>query len=105
MKIGKPQGAMILTFGLILLTGGILVLITVPSWGDWIAGYPATVLAQQIPTQAAPTVQAMINFVFGPLLVQVGSYIKTAGYFGGTLLSLAAIGMSSVGAMIIRKAE
>ena len=40
MRLGKPQGIAAVIFGLILLTGGILVLIFVPSWGRWIADYP-----------------------------------------------------------------
>ena len=104
MEIGKPQGIMVLIMGLLLLTGGILVLLTVPSWGDWIKSYPAQVMQQQIPAQAAGTVQAMIGIVFGPLLVQVGGYVSIAGYFVGSLLTLIALAASSVGTMIIRKA-
>ena len=33
MTVGKPQGIGALVFGLLLLTAGILVLITVPGWG------------------------------------------------------------------------
>ena len=104
MEIGKPQGVMILILGLLLLTGGILVLITVPSWGAWITGYPKLVMQQQIPPQATPIVRAMIGVVFGPLLEQVGGYIQTAGYFVGSLLTLIALAVSSVGTMIIRRA-
>jgi hypothetical protein len=100
MVIGRKQGIGILVFGLLLLTGGILVLVTVPSWGDWIMGYPEQVLQQQVPDQAAPTVQAMIGFVFGPLLEQVGEYIRIAGYFLGSLLTLIALVISSVGTML-----
>ncbi len=104
MKIGKPQGAMILTMGLALLTGGILILVSVPAWGDWIKGYPELVLQQQIPPQAEATVQAMIGIVFGPLLRQVGGYVQAAGYFGGSLLSLISLAVASAGATIIRRA-
>jgi len=100
MAIGKKQGIGILIFGLLLLTGGILVLITVPSWGDWIMDYPAMVLQKQVPAQAAPTVQAMISFVFGPLLEQVGEYIRIAGYFVGSLLTLVALVVTSAGTML-----
>ena len=100
MVIGKKQGIGILVFGLLLLTAGILVLVTVPAWGDWIMGYPAQVLQQPVPEQAAPIVQAMIGIVFGPLLVQVGEYIRTAGYFIGSLLVLIALVVSSAGTML-----
>ena len=104
MNIGKSQGVMVLLLGLLLLTGGILVLITVPSWGNWISDYPTQVMQQQTPAQAAPIVQAMIGIVFGPLLEQVGGYVEIAGYFVGSLLTLIALAVSSVGTMIIRKA-
>jgi hypothetical protein len=104
MKIGKPQGTLILILGLLLLTGGILVLVTVPSWGNWISGYPAQVAQKEIPAQAASVVQAVLGIIFGPLLNQVGEYIKIIGYFVGSLLSLIALAISSVGTMIIRRA-
>jgi hypothetical protein len=103
MKIGKPQGILVLTMGLLLLIGGILVLITVPSWGNWISGYPEQVMKQQIPPQAAPTVQAMIGIIFGPMLIQIGEYIRTIGYFVGSLLTLIALAISSVGTVIIKR--
>ena len=104
MKIGKSQGVMVLILGLLLLTGGILVLVTVPSWGNWISDYPGQVMQQQIPAQAAPIVQAMLGIVFGPLLEQVGEYVEIAGYFVGSLLTIIALAISSVGTMIVRKA-
>ena len=104
MEIGKPQGVMVLILGLLLLTGGILVLITVPSWGAWITGYPEMVMQQQFPPQAAPMVHGMVGIIFGPLLQQVGQYIQTAGYFIGCLITLIALAACSVGTMIIRRA-
>ncbi len=68
MQIGKAQGAVILTVGLCLLTAAILVLVTVPSWGDWVADYPVQAMqtnVQQAPEQAAPIAQAVLNFVLG----------------------------------------
>lgn len=103
MVIGRKQGIALLIFGLVLLTGGILVLITVPAWGDWIADYPALVMQQEIPDQAAPVVQAMIGFVFGPLLEQVGDYMRIAGYFMGSLLTLVSIVIASAGTMASMK--
>lgn len=71
MKIGKEQGIAILVFGLILLTAGILVLVAVPSWGEWIASYPEKIASStSLPAQAAPIVQGMSG-IFGPLLEQV----------------------------------
>jgi hypothetical protein len=107
MKLGKPQGVLVLFLGLCLLTGGILVLITVPSWGNWISDYPehtAQVISQQAPAQAAPIAQAVLSFVLGPLIQQIGGYIKTAGYFVGSLLTLISLTVSFVGSMIIKRA-
>jgi hypothetical protein len=107
LVIGKKQGVAILVFGLLLLTGGILVLVTVPSWGDWIAGYPAQAAQtaqQQVPAQAAPVVQAILGVILGPIITQVGHYIRIAGYFGGSLLTLIAIVLSTVGSTIIGRA-
>lgn len=100
MEIGRKQGMGILIFGLLLLTGGILVLVTVPTWGDWIMGYPSQVLQQPVPDQAAPIVQSMLGIVFGPLLEQVGEYIQIAGYFVGSLLTLIALVVTSAGTML-----
>jgi hypothetical protein len=107
MVIGKKQGAAILVFGLLLLTGGILVLITVPSWGNWIAGYPAQaaqMAQQQAPAQVAPVVQAILNLVLGPIISQVGHYMRIMGYFVGSLLTLVALVVSSAGTTILRRA-
>jgi hypothetical protein len=104
VKIGKPQGVLVLILGLLLLVGGILVLITVPSWGDWISGYPELVMKQQVPDQVAPTVQVMLGIIFGPMLTQIGEYIRIIGYFVGSLFTLIALVISSVGAMIIKRA-
>jgi hypothetical protein len=53
MVIGRKQGIGILILGLLLLTGGILILVVAPSWGSWIADYPAQA-AQTIEQQASP---------------------------------------------------
>lgn len=103
MTIGRPQGLAILILGLLLLVGGILVLISVPSWGDWIASYPAQVAQKQFPPQAAPIAQGMVA-IFGPLLDQVGGYIRIVGYFAGSLLTLIAIIIASAGTMVIKRA-
>jgi hypothetical protein len=106
MVIGKKQGVGILLFGLLLLTGGILVLITVPSWGNWLSDYPAQatqLINQQAPAQVAPMAQSIMNFVLGGLIKQVGGYINTAGYFVGSLLSLIALVVSSAGITIVSK--
>lgn len=101
MKVGKKQGIAIVVFGLILLTAGILVLVAVPSWGKWIADYPAKVASMSLPPQAAPLVQGMSG-IFGPLLKQVGGYIKTVGYFIGSLLTIISLGVTTAGAMVIK---
>jgi hypothetical protein len=101
MEIGKRQGIGIMFLGLILLTGGILVLVSVPSWGDWIARYPASISPGAFPPEAAPMV-ATIGGVFGPLLAQVGGYVQAAGYFVGSLLTLISLGATTTGITIIR---
>jgi hypothetical protein len=87
--------------GLTLLTGGILVLVSVPSWGDWIAGYPATISPGAFPPEAAPMV-GTIGGIFGPLLEQVGGYVQAAGYFVGSLLALISLGATTAGITIIK---
>ncbi len=101
MQIGKAQGVAILILGLLLLTGGILVLISVPSWGNWIANYPKQIAAIPAPAQAVPIVQGMSG-VFGPLLEQVGGYIHVVGYFIGSLLTIVSLCVITAGAMVIR---
>jgi hypothetical protein len=106
MVIGKKQGIVILIFGLCILTAGILVIITVPSWGNWVADYPAQAaqIAQtQAPAQAAPVIQAIINIVLGPIIHQVGQYVQTVGYFVGSLIILISLVICTVGTSIIRK--
>jgi hypothetical protein len=107
MKIGKAQGVMILLAGLVLLTAAILVLVTLPSWGNWVGDYPAQAtqnIAQNAPEQARPVAQSVLSFVLGPVFEQVGGYMKIAGYFVGSLMLLGAISASAAGTMIIRKA-
>lgn len=101
MKLGKAQGMGIGVFGLILLIGGILVLVYVPSWGNWIANYPSQVAQMPFPPEAAPIAKG-IGGVLGSLLVQVGGYLRTAGYFIGSLLTIASLGVLCLSAMVIR---
>jgi hypothetical protein len=63
MVLGKKQGAAMLIFGLLLLTGAILVLITVPSWGNWIADYPAQAaqVAQAISPSSGILCRELVN--------------------------------------------
>ncbi len=101
MKIGKAQGVGILILGLLLLAGGILVLVSVPSWGNWIANYPKQIAGISAPPQAAPIVQGMSG-VFGPLLEQVGGYIRVVGYFVGSILTIVSLCIITAGATVIR---
>jgi prepilin signal peptidase PulO-like enzyme (type II secretory pathway) len=100
MVIGRKQGIGILILGLLLLTAGILVLVVAPSWGSWIADYPAQAaqtIEQQATPEAAPIAQTVLGFVLGPLIEQVGGYIQTAGYFAGSLLTFIALVVTTVG--------
>ena len=101
MKVGKPQGIAAVVFGLILLTGGVLVLINVPSWGRWIADYPQQLASAQVPPEATSVVQGMRG-AFGPLLEQGGGYIQRIGYFVGSLLTIVSLGPIGIGAMLIK---
>ncbi len=101
MKIGKPQGFGIFTMGLIFLTGAILVFISVPTWGQFIHDYPSTIDASQLPAQTQPLAGG-IKAVFGPLLEQVGGYMRVAGYFGGSLLTVISCAMMGAGITIIK---
>ena len=101
MRVGKPPGIAAVAFGLILLTGGILVLVTVPSWGSWIADYPQQLANAQVPPEGAAVVQGMRG-AFGPLLEQVGGYIQKIGYFVGSLLTIVSLGPIGIGVMLIK---
>ena len=78
MAIGRRQGVAILIFGLVLPAYGILALIFVPSWGQWIADSPQQLANLQVAPEAAPVVGGMRG-VFGPLLEQVGGYVQIIG--------------------------
>ena len=101
MRVGRPQGIAAVVFGLILLTGGVLVLVTVPSWGRWIADYPQQLASAQVPPEGASVVQGMRG-AFGPLLEQVGGYIQKIGYFVGSLLTIVSLGPMGIGVMLIK---
>ena len=89
---GKRRGIPALAFGCILLTGGILVLVFVPSWGHWIGTYPER--AVSLPPG------------LGPLIHQVGDhYIRAAGYFVGSLMTIVGTGVTFVGSALLRKGQ
>ena len=101
MKVGKAQGMAIGVFGLLLLIGGILVLVYVPSWGNWMADYPGQAAKTPFPAEVAPIAKG-VGAVLGPVLVQVGGYLKAAGYFIGSLLTIVSLGVLCVATMVIR---
>ena len=105
MEMGKGQGLAILTMGLLILTGAILVYVSLPDWGNYIAGYPAAITAS-IPAEAQEemaSVTGMLQLV-SPLLSNVGGYIQKIGYFVGSLLTLISLAISAAGLRIIRNA-
>ena len=105
MKLGKPQGIAIMTLGLLLLTGGILVLVYVPSWGHWIGTYPERLAQAQVPAEAEGVVKG-IRGGLGPLITQIGdNYVRTAGYFIGSLLTIVSFALTSVGVTVIKNAK
>ncbi len=88
MGIPRNLGFVALLVGLILLVVGSVVLAVVPDWGQWLRDYPQQAQAQPIPEQARPVAQVMLGFVLGPLLEQVGGWIRSVGYFVGTVIVL-----------------
>jgi hypothetical protein len=105
MKLGKPQGIAIMTLGLLLLAAAILVLVYVPSWGHWIGTYPERLAQAQVPAEAAGVVKG-IKGGLGPLITQIGdNYVRTAGYFIGSLLTIVSFAITSVGAMVTKNAK
>ena len=103
MKLGKPQGMALMTLGLLLLTGAILVLIYVPSWGHWIGTYPERLAQAQVPPEATGVVKG-IKGGLGPLITQIGdNYIRTAGYFMGSLMTIVSLALTSAGCIIIKR--
>lgn len=103
MRFGRAPGFVALTYGLILLAAGITVLLVVPSWGNWLADYPASVNPATLPPEAAPMIRGWIT-LFGPLIEQVGGYIQAAGYFVGSLITLLSLVPIGVGTALLREA-
>jgi hypothetical protein len=101
MKIGKAQGIVMLVMGLVLLSAAILVLITVPPWGKWIADYYSTVDLSTLPSQSQ-AVAGGVKGMLGPLVQQMGNYMRTGGYFIGSLMSIISLAVCGVGLSIIR---
>ena len=91
-------------YGLILLAVGILILVKVPGWGNWLAGYPAQLLKMPFPPEAAPVAGGLAG-AFGPLLAQVGSWVRIVAYTIGSLVTLAGIGVTGMGCMMMRKGQ
>ena len=92
-----------MAYGLIILAAGITVIVVVPSWGNWVADYPASVNPAALPPEAAPMIRGWLT-LFGPLLEQVGGYIQAAGYFVGSLITLLSLVPIGVGTALLREA-
>lgn len=102
--LSRKAGVPVLAMGLIMLTAGILVLVFVPQWGQWIGDYPEKVIRSQIPAEAQATVKGMMQFSLGPLIERIGhTYVKIGGYFGGSLLTIMSLGMTAVGLRLLSK--
>ena len=100
----NARGIGVTVFGLILLVVGILILVFVPGWGNWIAGYPAQLLKMPFPPEAAPMAKGLAG-AFGPLLQQVGSYVRIASYTIGSLVTIIGIGITYAGCTLLRKSQ
>ena len=105
MLICKKPGISNLLVGLLPLAIGILIIITIPSWGNWLAGYPELVLQQELPAEASSLVQVILGVIFGPLLDQVGEWIGIVGYFVGGLVTLIGLVITLRGLTSLRKKE
>lgn len=101
MEAERLRGLAVSFLGLLLLTGGVLVLVFVPSWGREIAAYPAQIAGLPFPPEAAPIAAGMTALI-GPLLEQIGGYIQAVGYFIGSLLTIIALGVTSIGVVLAR---
>lgn len=94
--------------GLIVLIAGIVTIIVLPSWGKWLADYPAQVVAgapayigslpATVQGSATGSLDAL-NYVLIPILNKAADWIKMAGYGGGAFLALIGL-FKTLGAMI-----
>jgi hypothetical protein len=98
----RKAGLPVLLMGLILLTTGILVLVFIPQWGDWVRNYPQTVLQKQLPVEAQ-SAKGMMQFALGPLIQQIGDYLRIVGYFAGSLITLISLGLSTIGLRLLSR--
>jgi hypothetical protein len=98
----RKTGLPVLMMGLILLCAGILVLVYIPQWGDWIHNYPQTVMQKQLPPEAQAA-KGMMQFALGPLIVQIGDYMRIAGYFVGSLITLSSLGITTISLRLLSK--
>lgn len=102
MASRRSPGVAVILLGLIVFTVGSVVLLVVPSWGNWLQGYPQQVLSQPLPPQAQPIVQALMGIVLGPLLQKIGSWIHAIGIFVGTVLLVISLFPLGAGLAILR---
>jgi hypothetical protein len=102
MEMNRKAGAPMLLMGLILLCTGILVLVFIPQWGDWIKNYPQTVLQRQLPAEAQAA-KGMMQFALGPLIQQIGDYLRTVGYYVGSLITLISLGSTFLGFRLLTR--
>ncbi len=98
----RSVGWIPLLLGAIVLGVGITVMVVIPDWGSWLRAYPETVLQQPLPEQARPMVQALLGVVLGPIFHQVGSWIRSVGYFVGSLLVVLSLFPLGLGLAILR---
>lgn len=98
----RKAGVPMLFMGLILLSAGILVLVFIPQWGDWIRNYPQTVLQKTLPAEAQAA-KGLMQFSLGPLIQQMGDYMRIVGYFAGSLITLISLGMTTVSLRLLTK--
>ncbi|XUW99401.1 MAG: hypothetical protein TUN42_05740 [Dehalogenimonas sp.] len=100
--MGNKRGLAIILLSLVPATIAILVFITLHAWGNWMQSYIGTINPADYPAAAAGPLGAMKD-ILGPVIVQVGQYMKVVGNFFGTVIGLVAIGVFIRGVMAIRQ--
>ncbi|AGG06894.1 MULTISPECIES: hypothetical protein [Dehalococcoides] len=102
MKLERKHGIGIMALSCLILTGAVLIFISVPDWGNFIGSYFQGVNPDEYSPQVAPLLSTWKS-LFSPLLAQVGGYMKAAGIFGGCALSIMGLIAMFVGINIVRQ--
>ncbi|MEQ4488077.1 MAG: hypothetical protein AAC993_04495 [Dehalococcoides mccartyi] len=102
MKLERKHGFGIMALGCLILTGAVLVFISIPEWGNFIGSYFQGINPDDYSAQVTPLLTTWKS-LFSLLLAQVGGYMKAAGIFGGCALSIMGLIALFVGTTIARQ--